>query len=289
MFQMLLPLASKMLTSKVMMSAGAKMMLSAGASALGTHLDNQQIKKRNAAAAAAARRRQGNFYVNLRNAAQRAGFNPLTVLRSGTAGAYQAEGNSYDTLPMLTSNSFANMLMDAEESKVRMDNMRAQERNMQHQQNMDKLNYELRKAELETQQTLMSQQLLNTTRQVVDNVNEVETETNYDKVTQNKEGESVSQPEPILFTHVTPSGNTIERPYAPDADFSEMVAGYFKLADGYAVDAHLALRKRMQNFGVRQKRVTSLPLLGQTKTLPKLRYGPDYRDRMSLDGFIHNY
>jgi hypothetical protein len=149
MFQMLLPLASKMLTTKVMMSAGAKMMLSAGASALGTHLDNQQIKKQNRRAAAEARARQGNFYVNLRNAAQRAGFDPLTVLRSGTAGAYQAEGNSYDVLPMLTSNSFANMLMNAEESQVRMDNMRAQERNMQHQQNMDKLNYDLRKAELE--------------------------------------------------------------------------------------------------------------------------------------------
>ena len=158
MFQMLLPLASKMLTQKVMMSAGAKMMLNAGASALGTALDNQQIKKQNAKAAAAARARQGNFYVNLRNAAQRAGFNPLTVLRSGTAGAYQAEGNSYDTMPLLTSNSFANMLMDAEESQVRMDNMRAQERNMQHQQNMDKLNYDLRKAELELQ-VLQSKEL----------------------------------------------------------------------------------------------------------------------------------
>ena len=155
MFQMLLPLASKMLTSKVMMSAGAKMMLNVGASALGTHLDNQQIKRQNAKAAAAARARQGNFYVNLRNAAQRAGFNPLTVLRSGTAGAYQAEGNSYDTMPMLTSNSFANMLMDAEESQVRMDNMRAQERNMQHQQNMDKLNYDLRKVELELSRASM--------------------------------------------------------------------------------------------------------------------------------------
>jgi hypothetical protein len=289
MFQMLLPLASKMLTSKVMMSAGAKMMLSAGASALGTHLDNQKIKKQNALAAASARARQGNFYVNLRNAALRAGFNPLTVLRSGTAGAYQAAGNSYDTLPMLTSNSFANMLMDAEESQVRMDNMRAQERNMQHQQNMDKLNYELRKAELETQQSLISEALLSKTEAVVDNVNEVETQTIYDKVTKNKEGESVSQPETILFTHVTPSGNTIERPYAPDADFSEMLAGYFKLADGYAVDAHLALKKRMQKFGVRQKRVTTLPILGQTKQLPKLTFGPDYRDRLSLDGFVHNY
>jgi hypothetical protein len=160
MFQMLLPLASKMLTTKVMMSAGAKMMLSAGASALGTHLDNQQIKKQNRRAAAEARARQGNFYVNLRNAAQRAGFNPLTVLRSGTAGAYQAEGNSYDVLPMLTSNSFAKMLMNAEESQVRMDNMRAQERNMQHQQNMDKLNYELRKAEMELNQKLTSQKLI---------------------------------------------------------------------------------------------------------------------------------
>jgi hypothetical protein len=160
MFQMLLPLASKMLTQKVMMSAGAKMMLNVGASALGTHLDNQQIKKENAKAAAAARARQGNFYVNLRNAAQRAGFNPLTVLRSGTAGAYQAEGNSYDTMPLLTSNSFANMLMDAEESQVRMDNMRAQERNMQHQQNMDKLNYDLRRAELELGQRLASQELI---------------------------------------------------------------------------------------------------------------------------------
>jgi hypothetical protein len=161
MFQMLLPLASKMLTSKVMMSAGAKMMLNVGASALGTHLDNQQIKKQNARAAAAARARQGNFYVNLRNAAQRAGFNPLTVLRSGTAGAYQAEGNSYDTMPLLTSNSFANMMMDAEESQVRMDNMRAQERNMQQQQNIDKLNYELRKAELEVGQRLATQELIN--------------------------------------------------------------------------------------------------------------------------------
>jgi hypothetical protein len=158
---MLLPLASKLLTSNVMMSAGAKMMLSAGASALGTHLDNKKIKKQNARAAAAARARQGNFYVNMRNAALRAGFNPLTVLRSGTLGAYQAEGNSYDTLPMLSSNSFANMMMDAEESKVRIDNMRAQERNMQHQQRMDELNYDLRKAELETQQKLASQILIN--------------------------------------------------------------------------------------------------------------------------------
>ena len=247
MFQMLLPLASKMLTSKVMMSAGAKMMLSAGASALGTHLDNKQIKKQNARAAAAARRRQSNFFVNMRNAAQRAGFNPLTVLRSGTAGAYQAEGNSYDTLPMLTSNSFANMLMDAEESQVRMDNMRAQERNMQHQQNMDKLNYDLRKAELETQQSLISQTLAST---LPDNVADMPTEPNLDEITKNTENEMVGQPTAVLKTHVTPAGNTYNRPYETDADLGEMVMGYINLADAYAVDGFAYLKRSMSSYAV---------------------------------------
>lgn len=154
MFQMLLPLAAKAVTSKVMMSAGTSMLLKAGASALGTHLDNKKIQKENERAKKlaeiAAKKKQSNFYVNLRNAAQRAGFNPLTVLRSGTAGAFQNAGiASYTQQPLLTSNSFAEMLQDAEESQVRMDNMRAQERNMQHQQDMDKLNYDLRRAELE--------------------------------------------------------------------------------------------------------------------------------------------
>lgn len=247
MFQMLLPLASKMLTQKVMMSAGAKMMLGGAASALGTHLDNQVRERKNAAAMAAAKKRQGNFYVNLRNAAQRAGFNPLTVLRSGTAGAYQAEGNSYDVLPMLTSNSFANMLQDAEESQVRMDNMRAQERNMQHQQNMDKLNYDLRKAELETQQTLISQTLANT---LPDNVADMPTEPNLDELTKNTEKEIVGQPTAVLKTHVTPGGKTYNRPYETDADLGEMVMGYINLADAYAVDGFAYLKRSMSSYAV---------------------------------------
>lgn len=118
-------------------------------SGLGTLIDNQT-------AARNAKRKQANFYVDLRNAAQRAGFNPLTVLRSGTAGAYADAGYA----PALTSNAFTNMFNDMRETDARIKNMEAQERNMAHNQRMDELNYNLRKAEYQFNQGLASKELV---------------------------------------------------------------------------------------------------------------------------------
>lgn len=117
-------------------------------SGVGTLIDNNIAAKK-------AKRKQANFYVNMRNAAQRAGFNPLTVLRSGTAGAYADAGYA----PALTSNAFTNMFNDMRETDARISNMKAQERNMAHGQQMDKLNYELRKAEYQFNQGLASKAL----------------------------------------------------------------------------------------------------------------------------------
>jgi hypothetical protein len=118
-------------------------------SGMGTLIDNKIAAKK-------AKRKQANFYVNMRNAAQRAGFNPLTVLRSGTAGAYADAGYA----PALTSNAFTNMLNDMRETNARISNMKAQERNMAHGQQMDKLNYELRKSEYQFNQGLASKELV---------------------------------------------------------------------------------------------------------------------------------
>jgi hypothetical protein len=146
--QLIGALAGQLLPQKIMMSATAKALTSTALSGLGTMYDNQQAEKK-------AKRKQANFYVDLRNAAQRAGFNPLTVLRSGTAGAYADAGYA----PALTSNAFTNMFNDMRETDARISNMKAQERNMAHGQRMDKLNYELRKAEYQFNQGLASEAL----------------------------------------------------------------------------------------------------------------------------------
>lgn len=224
-------LAGQFIPQKIMMSAGAQALTSTALSGLGTMYDNRQAEIK-------ARRKQGNFYVDLRNAAQRAGLNPLTVLRSGTAGAYADAGYA----PALTSNAFTNMFNDMRETNARISNMKAQESNMLHGQQMDKLNYELRKAEYQFNQGLASTSL-------VDKVNSnLPLEPNYEKLTTNSEGEVVGQPEPQLYTHVGPSGNTYQRPYAPDADMSEILAGYMKLADSYAVDATRYMKRNIDSY-----------------------------------------
>ena len=147
-YQALAALATQVIPQRIMMSATQKALMSTALNAVGTHVDNRQAEKK-------AKRKQANFYVNMRNAAQRAGFNPLTVLRSGTAGAYADAGYA----PALTSNPFMNMFNDMRETDARISNMKAQERNMAHGQLMDKLNYDLRKAEYQFNQGLASKQL----------------------------------------------------------------------------------------------------------------------------------
>lgn len=249
-------------------------------SGLGTLIDNKM-------AARSAARKQANFYVNLRNAAQRAGFNPLTVLRSGTAGAYADAGYA----PALTSNAFTNMFNDMRETDARISNMKAQERNMSHNQRMDKLNYELRKAEYQFNQGLASNALANQVPETRKNVMEgysLGTEKNMNLAKFNGDL-TTDEAFTSTQTRYTQGGRKYLGPSGEDGSEQALNAFY------YAGEQIYDLYNDVQANGLRsvynatkQKRVTSLPLLTRQKP-PKLRFGPDYRDRMSLEGFIHNY
>lgn len=273
-------LAGQLLPQRIMMSATAKALTSTALSGLGTMYDNRQAEKK-------AKRKQANFYLDLRNAAQRAGFNPLTVLRSGTAGAYADAGYA----PALTTNAFTNMFNDMRETNARIKNMEAQERNMAHGQEMDKLNYELRKAEYQFNQALASEALIKQVQETRKNVMD-----GYSLGTEKNENLSkfngnLTTDEALTSTQTryTQGGRKYVSPTGEDGSEQALNAFY------YAGEQLYDLYKDIQTDGWRsvynatkQKRVTSLPLLTQQK-LPKLRFGPDYRDRMSLEGFIHNY
>lgn len=72
----------------------------------GTALQNKRDKKAYSAAESANEQRRSDYYVNLRNDAQRGGFNPLTALRSGGGMGYSNLAGRI-TQPLMTRSPLA--------------------------------------------------------------------------------------------------------------------------------------------------------------------------------------
>jgi hypothetical protein len=78
----------------------------AGAKTLSTAIQNKRDKKAYSAAQAQNEQRRSDYYVNLRNDAQKGGFNPLTALRSGGGMGYSSLAGRI-TQPLMTRSPLA--------------------------------------------------------------------------------------------------------------------------------------------------------------------------------------
>ena len=74
--------------------------------ALGTMLQNKRDKKAYSKAQADNTQRREDYYVNLRNDAEKGGFNPLTALRSGGGMGYSSLAGRI-TQPLMTRSPIA--------------------------------------------------------------------------------------------------------------------------------------------------------------------------------------
>jgi hypothetical protein len=129
-------------------------MLAAGVgAAVSTKLQNNRDKKAYNKAQAQNEQRRGDYYVNLRNDAQKGGFNPLTALRSGGGMGYSNLAGRI-TQPLMTrsplaagiaagSTAYTNYSM----SKMNMEHDSAmQNERLAHDERMTKLNASLTRA-----------------------------------------------------------------------------------------------------------------------------------------------
>lgn len=129
-------------------------MLAAVAGAtVATKIQNNRDKKAYSAAEATNEQRRGDYYVNLRNDAEKGGFNPLTALRSGGGMGYSNLAGRI-TQPLMTRSPLAAGISAASNaytnySMTRMNQLHGSQMQMQqfaHDERMAKLNASLSRA-----------------------------------------------------------------------------------------------------------------------------------------------
>lgn len=121
--------------------------------ALGSMLQNKRDKKAYNAAEAINEKRRSDYYVNLRNAAEKGGFNPLTALRSGGGMGYSSLAGRL-TQPLMTRSPLAagiaagsNVYQSyARNNLNRMHDIRMQDRRFVHDERMTRLRDSLYRA-----------------------------------------------------------------------------------------------------------------------------------------------
>jgi hypothetical protein len=230
---------------------------------------------------------QDNQYVRMRNAAQRAGFNPLTVLRA-------TGGQGFTGLPVISkAAAFGNMatgiLGAVRQSPI--DKYNEEIRDLEIKQRKADLELmpmrgKLMKAQLE-QMSAPVQGLPEARKNVLDGYNIGKSANEYlatmnGNVTTNSERTS---------TEIRTSSDGRNYTAPAGEDFDEQILNSFYYAGEQIYTAAQQLSKEgFKALQSNKKLNPNLPLITNKKpALSKLQFGPNYADRFSLDGFAYNY
>jgi hypothetical protein len=118
------------------------MLAAAAGATVATKLQNKRDKKAYNAAQAQNEQRREDYYVNLRNDAQKGGFNPLTALRSGGGMGYSSLAGRL-TQPLMTRNPLAAGISAASNAYT---NYSMTRMNQAHDEKMTRLRGEINRA-----------------------------------------------------------------------------------------------------------------------------------------------
>lgn len=119
---------------------------------VGAKAQNKRDRGAYEAAQAATQKRQDNYYVNLRNDAEKGGFNPLTALRSGGGMGYSNLAGRI-TQPLFTRSPLAAGISAGVNQYT---SIASQQRLFKHEARMDELNKKLKEAQIKSMTTDMT-------------------------------------------------------------------------------------------------------------------------------------
>ena len=114
--------------------------------ALGSMLQNKRDKKAYNAAQAQNEQRRGDYYVNLRDDAEKGGFNPLTALRSGGGMGYSSLAGRI-TQPLMTRSPLAAGISAGTGAYL---GELTRQKQYSHESRMDELNKSLMRAQIQS-------------------------------------------------------------------------------------------------------------------------------------------
>jgi len=233
---------------------------------------------------------QDNQYVRMRNAAQRAGFNPLTVLRS-------TGGQGFTGLPVISKaaafgNAAAGIFDAVRQAPIDKYNKKVRDLEIKQRKadlELMPMRGKLMKAQINQMIALNQNQqgLPEARKNVLDGYN-LGTSANenlatfYGNVTTDSETTSTQ-------TRVRPDGSKYTGPAGED--FDEMLLNSAIYAGEQIYTAAKQLSKEGFKALQSNKQLNpNLPIISnKAPPLSKLQFGPNYADRFSLDGFAYNY
>jgi hypothetical protein len=231
---------------------------------------------------------QDNQYVRMRNAAQRAGFNPLTVMRA-------TGGQGFTGLPTISKaaafgNAAAGILDAVRQSPI--DKYNKQVRDLEIKQRKADLELmpmrgKLMKAQLEQIMKPTTHEVQEARKNVLDGYSLGETANKYlatmdGNVTTDQERTSTE-------TRVRPDGTKYTAPAGEDFDEQALNSFYYAGEQIYTAVQQLS-KEGFKALQSNKKLNPNLPLItNKVPPLSKLNFGPNYADRMSLEGFAYNY
>jgi hypothetical protein len=230
---------------------------------------------------------QDNQFVRMRNAAQRAGFNPLTVLRA-------TGGQGFTGLPVISKaaafgNAAAGIFDAARQAPIDKYNKQVRELEIKQRKadlELMPMRSKLMKAQLE-QMSAPVQGLPEARKNVLDGYNIGKSANEYlatmnGNVTTNSERTA---------TEIRTSSDGRNYTAPAGEDFDEQILNSFYYAGEQIYSAAQQLSKEgFKALQSNKKLNPNLPLITNKKpALSKLQFGPNYADRFSLDGFAYNY
>jgi hypothetical protein len=230
---------------------------------------------------------QDNQFVRMRNAAQRAGFNPLTVLRatggqgftalptiSKAAAFGNAAGGIYDAVRQSPIDKYNKEVRDLEINQRKAD------------LELMPMRGKLMKAQLD-QMKGTTQGVPEARKNVLDGYSLGETANKYlstmgGNVTTDAERTSTE-------TRVRPDGTKYTAPAGEDFDEQALNSFYYAGEQIYTAVQQLS-KEGFKALQSKKQLNPNLPLItNKVPPLSKLQFGPNYADRLSLEGFAYNY
>lgn len=241
---------------------------------------------------------QANKFLDMRNAAQKAGFNPLTVLRA-TGGA--GFGGTNAVMPVMSKQNFLATFAAKSVGKY-----------IQNVENapIDAYNDQIRKLELEQRRLdikLAKQTLIGMTQKVTGGIPKIQSNimSGYSIGIKNENigtfGGSVTTNAAVTPTEtgVTSRGNVYRKPAGEDFDeqlLNSVYHGFQQLKYGVQDAWNWAIKGQLPPDMPKPTLNPNIPVIinknvtkKKSPPLSNNNFGPNYRDRMSLDGWVYNY
>lgn len=231
---------------------------------------------------------QDNQYVRMRNAAQRAGFNPLTVMRA-------TGGQGFTGLPTISKaaafgNAAAGIFDAFRQSPI--DKYNKQVRDLEIKQRKADLELmpmrgKLMKAQLEQLMKSPTQGVPEARKNVMDGYSLGETANKYlatmnGNVTTDEERTSTE-------TRVRPDGTKYTAPAGEDPD-EQLLNSLYYAGEQLYIAAQQLSKEGFNALRSKKQLNSNLPIISnKVPPLSKLNFGPNYADRLSLEGFAYNY